>query len=252
MMPMHPIRRRRKSAQQAAVAPPSGRAYAYTRASTVMQVEDGSTLDVQMRMLEGYAMMKELTIAQTYEERAVSGGKAFATRPAASELMAALEPGDTVIITKMDRAFRDLADAIETLKLFRARGVDLHLLDLGGSVTSPGVAELVFGIMAAIAQFDRHRIRERIQDVRDDKHTRGIYGGGRRPFGYAIEGDGKERRLVPDPAELAAIGEMRNMKAGGASLRSIAESMTERGFALSHTGVRRILDEWTDHPSAAA
>lgn len=229
----------------------SGRAYAYTRASTQMQV-DGETLSVQSRMIEGYAMMHQLGIERTFEERAGSGGKPFATRPAAAELLAVLEAGDTVIVAKMDRAFRDLPDALATIKLFRSRGVDFHLLDLGGSVTKPGVAELIFAIMAAVAQFERHRIRERITDNRNDKAERSVYAGGRRPFGYEIVEDGEERRLVPMPEELAAIDAMRGMQAKGASLRGIAETMTWRGFALSHTGVRRILDDWKDQPPAMA
>ncbi len=243
--------RRRKASEQAVET--SGRAYAYTRASTQMQVEDGETLGVQDRMIAGYAMMKSLAVERTFEERAVSGGKPFATRPAASELLDVLEPGDTVICAKLNRAFRDLEDAIETLRMFRARGVDFHLLDLGGSVTEPGIAELTFSIMAAVAQFERYRIRERISDDRADKAARGIYAGGRRPFGWDVVGEeGDERRLVPNPAELAAIDEMRGLRAGVASLRWIAKRMSARGFPLSHTGVRRILDDWTGQPPALA
>jgi hypothetical protein len=42
------------------------------------------------------------------------------------------------------------------------------------------------------------------------------------------------------------------MKAGGALLREIAEQMTARGFPLSYTGVRRILDEWADEGEVQA
>jgi len=136
-------------------------------------------------MIEGYALMRGMTVARTFVEKAVSGGKTFVERPAASELVSLLRPGDVVLGAKMDRAFRSGKDALVTLDLFKQRDYDLHLIDLGGSVIKSGVSELIFTIMAGVAQFERHRIRERIRDVKDDQKRRSVFLGGKRPFAPA-------------------------------------------------------------------
>jgi DNA invertase Pin-like site-specific DNA recombinase len=51
------------------------------------------------------------------------------------------------------------------------QAVDLHLIDLGGSVIANGVSKMVFTILAAVAEGERERIRERIRDARRRAET---------------------------------------------------------------------------------
>ena len=90
---------------------------------------------MQERMLQGCAMMHGLEIA--------------AASPRRRPLVAS-------------PSFRDTADALATLEHFREHGLDLHLLDRGGSVIKSGVSELIFTLLVACAKFERFRIRERI------------------------------------------------------------------------------------------
>jgi DNA invertase Pin-like site-specific DNA recombinase len=107
------------------------------------------------------------------------------------------------------------------------------MIDLGGDVCGNGISKLVFTILSAVAENERERIRERIRDVKRHLASQGIYGGGKRPFGYDIV-DG---RLVPNDQEQAAIAEMGRLKGDGASLREIAEAV---GISAPMT-VKRIL-----------
>jgi DNA invertase Pin-like site-specific DNA recombinase len=59
-------------------------------------------------------------------------------------MLAGLKSGDVVIAAKLDRAFRSAGDALKTLEDFKRRGVDLHLIDLGGSVIKNGNAKFLF------------------------------------------------------------------------------------------------------------
>ena len=148
--------------------------------------------------------------------------------------------GDILIAAKLDRAFRDTADALATLEHFRDHGLDLHLLDLGGWVIKSGVSELIFTILVAAAKFERHRIRERILDNKSDSRARGLYRGGRRPFGFQIVDD----VLVEDQQEQAARSRILEMRgAQGASLRAIAEAVSRDGSRITHTGVKGVLDQ---------
>jgi hypothetical protein len=58
--------------------------------------------------------------------------------------LATIGKGDVVVSAKLDRAFRSAADALAVLEEFKDQAVDLHLIDLGGSVIANGVSKMVF------------------------------------------------------------------------------------------------------------
>ena len=212
--------------------------YGYTRVSTERQADEGESLDVQRRQIDGYAMMKGLEIGHVFVERGVSGSTHLNERPQGAALLAALEPGDVVVTAKLDRMFRSALDALDVLGGLQKRGVSLHMIDLGGDVTGNGISKLVFTILSAVAEAERDRIRERIATVKADQRARKRYLGGRVPYGWRVTEDGELAEL---PAQQAAIARMRAMRAEGQSLRAIATAMREAGHPLSHEGVAGVL-----------
>ena len=86
-----------------------------------------------------------------------------------------------------------MAGAMEEFKM---QGVGLHMIDLGGDVTSNGISKMVFTILAAVAEGERDRIRERIRDAKRHLTSRGVFSGGKRPFGYDIVLDGETSRMA--------------------------------------------------------
>jgi putative DNA-invertase from lambdoid prophage Rac len=80
--------------------------YGYARVSTARQATDGDSLDVQRQQIEGYAMMRGLTLHEVMVEEGVSGSVPVTERPVAGPLFARLEAGDIVIAAKLDRMFR--------------------------------------------------------------------------------------------------------------------------------------------------
>jgi putative DNA-invertase from lambdoid prophage Rac len=211
----------------------------YARVSTVKQVDEGESLDVQQRTIAGYALMHGLTVDHVFVERGVSGSKPLADRPQGAALLAAIKPGDTVITPKLDRMFRSALDALDVLGKLKERGIALHMIDLGGDVTSNGVSKLVFTILSAVAEAERDRTRERVAEVKRDQRGRGRYLGGKPPFGWQV-GEGGE--LVVDPAQQAAIQRMRAMRAEGTPFRAIADTLTAEGVQVSFRGVKGVLD----------
>jgi hypothetical protein len=71
-----------------------------------------------------------------------------------------------------------------------------------------------------------------------------IFNGGKRPFGFDIEGEGKDRRLVPNANEQDALAHARAMRADGKTFRDIAAALvTEFGLKkFDAKSVKRILD----------
>jgi putative DNA-invertase from lambdoid prophage Rac len=213
------------------------RVFGYSRVSTSEQADEGSSLASQQQQIAGYAMMKGWQIAEHFVERGVSGSTPLADRPEGRRLLATVGKGDIIVTAKLDRAFRSAADALAVLEEFKDQGVGLHMIDLGGDVTGNGISKMVFTILAAVAEGERDRIRERIRDAKRHLTSRGVYSGGKRPFGYDIVGDGEISRMVPNEAEMAVIERMKAMRAEGATFRAI-------GAVTGHgpKSVQRILE----------
>ncbi len=207
--------------------------YGYVRVSTTRQAEEGLSLDVQRRQVEGYALMHGLVLDRVFVEEGVSGSVPLAERPAGGELMSLLRRGDAVIAAKLDRAFRSALDALQVVQELGRRGVALHLLDVGGDVAN-GHGRLFVTIVAAFAEAER----ERIADVKRDQRGRSRFLGGRRPFGYRVTGGGD---LVEDGREQAALARARELRAGGASLRGIAAALAAEGVEVSVPTLQRTL-----------
>ena len=207
--------------------------YGYIRVSTSEQASSGDSLNTQHNQVAGYAMMHGWQVAAVFVEAGVSGSIPLAERPEGARLLATIGRGDAIVTPKLDRMFRSAADALGTLEVLKAEGVALHMLDLGGDVCGNGISKLVFTILSAVAENERERIRERIRDVKRHLASQGVYGGGRRPFGFDIVGE----RLVPNQTEQAALTEMRSMRAAGTSFRKIGAV-----HGMEATSVKRILE----------
>ena len=208
--------------------------FGYCRVSTLKQVVEGESLDVQRRQIEGYALMHGLAVDQIVIEEGVSGSVPVTERPAAGPLFAKLTSGDVVIAPKLDRLFRSALDALQVVADLKACGVRLHLLVLGGEIAGNGLSKLFLTIAAAFAEAERDRIRERIAQVKADQKARRRYLGGKQPFGWRR---GETGELVAHDGEQAAIREMRAMRAEGKALRAIAAAMQANGHKISHEGV---------------
>jgi putative DNA-invertase from lambdoid prophage Rac len=194
--------------------------------------------NVQRRQIEGYAHMHALTLAGVLVEEGVSGSVPVEERPVGRPLFAKLQRGDIVIAAKLDRLFRSALDALKVVESLKARGVKLHLLDLGCDIAGNGLSKLFLTIAAAFAEAERDRIRERIGQVKADQKARGRYLGGKVPFGFRRGDDGE---LVPYEAEQEAIREIVSLRAQGNALRAIAQTVAAEGHKLSHEGVARVL-----------
>jgi putative DNA-invertase from lambdoid prophage Rac len=227
------------AARKAAASPaPAGHVYGYARVSTVQQADEGESLDVQQRVIAGYATMQGLAVDRVFVERGVSGSKPLGDRPQGAGLLAVLRPGDVVITPKLDRMFRSALDALAVLGRLKQAGVALHMIDLGGDTTGNGVSKLVFTILSAVAEAERDRTRERVSGVKRDQRQRGRYLGGKAPWGWCV---GEAGELVPIPEQQVAIRRMRKLRDQGLALRAIADTMKAAGVSISHAGVKNAL-----------
>lgn len=137
---------------------------------------DGSQLhDLQRDALVGAGVLTE----QIYEDSA-SGRKE--DRPGLESCLKALRSGDTLVVWKLDRLGRDLRHLVNTVADLTKRGIGLKVLaGEGASIdTTTANGRLIFGIFAALAEFERELIVERTKAGLAAARARGRKGG--RPF----------------------------------------------------------------------
>ncbi|WP_104176684.1 recombinase family protein [Cryobacterium sp. Y50] len=103
-------------------------------------------------------------------------------RPGLAACMKALRDGDTLLVWKLDRLGRSLHRLVNTVHDLTARGVGLKVLTGQGAAidTTTAAGKLVFGIFAALAEFERELISERTMAGLASARARGRTGG--RPF----------------------------------------------------------------------
>ena len=217
-----------------------GRVFGYCRVSTERQSTEGHSLADQESRIRGYAQSVGLTLTETFVEAGISGGKRLAQRPKGSQLLARVQPGDSIIATKLDRMFRSACDALNVVEDCREKGIHLHLLDIGGEVTGNGVAKLVFSVLAAVAEMEKSRIGERVRSVKQHLRESGYFTGGVVPSGFKVTKDGK---LVAGDRWNDVLAAMKSMRAGHVPYRTIAERIhADFALSLDHTTIYRILN----------
>ncbi len=198
----------------------------YGRVSTDQQ-ELSAT--VQEQRLRAFASTSGLELAGVYVDEDVSGAKPLKQRPAGKRLWDAIAPGDTVAFTKVDRAFRSLMDAANTLDVWKKLGVHVIILDVGIDVTS-AAGELFFNQLVSFAQFERallgQRLRETIGHLRREGRPYSNY----RPYGWQRVGSGKHKRFAPLVAERELGQRVVGMREKGLSWAAIATALYDEGI----------------------
>lgn len=215
------------------------RVFGYSRVSTNTQADLGNSLDTQISQIRSYALSKGLKLDEEgiYVERGISGATPFRNRPEGSRLWEQLSKGDTLILAKLDRGFRNSADAITTLQDLKDRGVSVHCLDIG-EVTGSGLGGVFFTLLSAFASFERERIASRISEVKQHRKAAGYYVGGVRGFGFDVV-DG---RSIPNELEMKVIKKMKLMRKNGVTIKKINEWLnTEIKINLSYSTTRSVL-----------
>jgi DNA invertase Pin-like site-specific DNA recombinase len=222
----------------------------YVRVSSADQAKDDrSSLQVQTDIIEGYARTRgaDKYGVQIFTDAGVSGAVKLGSRPAGADLLAAMAPGDTVIASKLDRMFRSASDALNMLEMFKEKGVHLVLFDMGHDpVTGDGTARLLFIILAAVADMERIRIRERTADGRKAKKAKGGPVGNV-PFGYRKVGEGRSAVLEEDEREAYAKEQMAKLYQERHPYHFISQKLAAEGY-VSRAGkpytsmaIRRVL-----------
>ncbi len=168
----------------------------YTRVSTDYGLEqDFNSLDAQHDAAQAYirsqAHASWMLIRSRYADGGYSGGSIV--RPALQRLLADVRARkvDVIVVYKVDRLTRSLADFAKLVELFDGHAVSfVSVTQQFNTTTSMG--RLTLNVLLSFAQFEREVTSERIRDKIAASKRKGLWVGGIVPLGYAT----KERKIV--------------------------------------------------------
>lgn len=204
------------------------KALAYVRVSTTEQAREGVSLDAQEDRIRAYCRMASLELVGTIREEGISAAKPLMDRPGGQEILRAVASRHArhVVALKLDRLFRDAADALNQTRIWDRTGVALHLVDMGGETlnTATAMGRMFLTMTAGFAELERNLISERTQTALSYKKSRlQVYGA--IPYGYARNGN----VLHVNEAELEVVRRIQKLCTKGWPLRKIAAALNRKG-----------------------
>lgn len=128
--------------------------YGYARVSTKGQARDGNGLEAQIEQLKKEGA--ETIFADTFTGTTT-------TRPEFDKLIATIKPGDTLIVTKLDRIARTALQGSKIVQDLLNKNISVNVLNMGKMDNTP-TGKLICQIMFAFAEFERNMIVERTQE----------------------------------------------------------------------------------------
>jgi DNA invertase Pin-like site-specific DNA recombinase len=177
----------------------------YTRKSSEEGLEqDFNSLHAQREACE--AFIKSQTgegwrlVKTAYDDGGLSGGNM--ERPALKLLLDHIEQGliDVVVVYKVDRLTRSLADFAKMVEVFDAHGISFVAVTQQFNTTT-SMGRLTLNVLLSFAQFEREVTGERIRDKIAASKRKGMWMGGCPPLGYDVV----DRRLVINPKEAELV-----------------------------------------------
>jgi site-specific DNA recombinase len=177
----------------------------YTRKSTEHGLEqEFNSLDAQREACEAYVRSQASqgwkALPQHYDDAAYSGGNL--DRPALKRLLREIELGriDVVVVYKIDRLTRSLADFAKLVETFDAKSISFVAVTQQFNTTT-SMGRLTLNVLLSFAQFERELASERVRDKVAASRKKGKWTGGSVPLGY----DARDKKLIINKEEAETV-----------------------------------------------
>src|SRR5215468_3119410 len=209
----------------------------YTRKSTEHNLDlEFNSLDAQREACEAYIKSQAhegwRLIPDRFDDGAFSG--ASLDRPALQQLLADVRAGDIdiIVVYKVDRLTRSLADFAKLVELFDQHSVSFVSVTQSFNTTT-SMGRLTLNVLLSLAQFEREVIGERVRDKIAASKRKGLWIGGGVPLGYRCVD--KKLVVVPEEAEVVRTIFTRYLALG--SIAALIEDLDRRGIRTKANGL---------------
>jgi DNA invertase Pin-like site-specific DNA recombinase len=201
----------------------------YTRVSSDQGLEqDFNSLDAQREAAEAYVKSQAhegwKLLRGYFDDGGYSGGSV--ERPALQRLMEFVkaERIDIIVVYKVDRPTRSLADFAKLVELFDAHKVSFVSVTQSFNTTT-SMGRLTLNVLLSFAQFEREVTGERIRDKIEASKKKGLWMGGVVPMGYRVE----DRKLVVDEEEASVVRRIFERYLALGSILALQRELRESG-----------------------
>lgn len=208
----------------------SVRCAVYTRKSSEEGLEQSfNSLDAQREACQAYILSQRQegwrAIDAHYDDGGYSGGSM--ERPGLKRLMADIEAKkvDTVVVYKVDRLTRSLADFAKMVEAFDARSVSFVSVTQQFNTTS-SMGRLTLNVLLSFAQFEREVTGERIRDKIAASKRKGMWMGGCVPLGYDV----RDRRLIVNETEAEQVRRLFHLYLEFGCVKKLKAHLDEHGL----------------------
>ena len=210
----------------------------YTRKSTEHGLElEFNSLDAQREACEAYiksqASQGWRALPQRYDDPAYSGGNL--DRPALKKLLADIEAGrvDVVVVYKIDRLTRSLADFAKLVEAFDARSISFVAVTQQFNTTT-SMGRLTLNVLLSFAQFERELSSERVRDKIAASRRKGKWTGGTVPLGY----EARDKKLVVNKTEAETVRTIFRLYLELKSFGRLVAELDRRGIVTKRRDTR--------------
>lgn len=210
----------------------------YTRKSTEEGLEkEFNSLDAQHEACAAYIMSQAhegwTRLADRYDDGGYSGGSM--DRPALQQLLAdvASDKVDVVVVYKIDRLTRSLADFAKIVETFDNAECSFVSVTQSFNTTS-SMGRLTLNVLLSFAQFEREVAAERIRDKIGASKKRGMWMGGPVPLGYEV----KDRKLVVVEKEAATVRDIMQRYLESDGVPSLVDELSQAGIVSKRRKMR--------------
>src|ERR671912_2289966 len=169
-------------------------------------------------------------VRSKYDDGGFSGGNT--DRPALQRLLDDVRAGkiDIIVVYKVDRLTRSLADFAKLVELFDQHGVSfVSVTQQFNTTTSMG--RLTLNVLLSFAQFEREVIGERVRDKIAASKRKGIWVGGPVPLGYRVA----DKKVVAIPEEAVAVRTIFTRYLELGSIGALTKDLDRRGVRTKAT-----------------
>jgi site-specific DNA recombinase len=209
---------------------PVRRCAIYTRKSSEEGLEqDFNSLHAQREACEAFIKSQAgegwRLIRTAYDDGGLSGGTM--ERPALQRMLADINEGqiDVVVVYKVDRLTRSLADFAKMVEVFDARAVSFVAVTQQFNTTT-SMGRLTLNVLLSFAQFEREVTGERIRDKIAASKKKGMWMGGMPPLGYDVQ----NRKLVVNDAEARIVVEIFRRYLALKSVHALRDELADCGI----------------------
>jgi site-specific DNA recombinase len=213
----------------------------YSRVSTDKQSERGASLEAQLAACTALATAHG---NQTIHIADAGESAGAVDQPGIKKILDLVDAGKVagVLVYKLDRIARNTRGLLDLVERFSAQGV--HFTSVQERIDTSGASgRLILTVLAALAQFEREQLIERIKATNDYRRSEGAWVGGTPPAGLTIERRGKLRFLVPHPKHAVDVAQVWPAVLVGRSLAEVAANLQQAGVPTS-MGKRRTKGVW--------